>query len=214
LVHGGFLYEGTGNYRESRIRKMELSTGNVLMERPMSDDVFGEGITIFGDKVYQLTYKGSRGFVYDLATFDPIDEFTYNTYTTEGWGLTHNDTALIASDGSAILYFFDPATIKETARLRVFNQRGEVSRLNELEYHDGIIYANIYTTAEIVAIDAGTGRVVGEYSVRGLIDRSEITTDMDVLNGIAINPLTGNFLITGKYWPKIYEVRPVPRQDS
>jgi glutamine cyclotransferase len=214
LVHNGFLYEGTGNYKESRIRKIELATGKVLKERGMDDDIFGEGITIFNNKIYQITYKTSRGFVYDLESFDLVDEFTYNTYTSEGWGLTHNDTALIASDGSANLYFFDPNTLTEIGRMRVFNHRGEVTRLNELEYHNGIIYANIYTAAEIVAIDATTGQVLHEYTARGMIDKSEITSDMDVLNGIAINPLNGNMLITGKYWSKVYEVTPVPRADS
>ncbi len=214
LIHKGFLYEGTGNLGESRLRKIELATGNVLLERKLDDDYFGEGITIFDNKIYQLTYTTSRGFVYDLETFEPIDEFTYNTYTNEGWGLTHNDTSLIASDGSAILYFFDPVTYQETSRIRVFNDRGEVSRLNELEYHNGIIYANIYTSSEIIAIDAATGQVLHEYTARGMVERAEITTGMDVLNGIAVNPLNGNLLITGKYWSTIYEVTTVPRSDS
>lgn len=209
LVHQGYLYEGTGNKGESRIRKMELETGKVLMERDNAPDIFGEGITIFGDKLYQLTYKTAQGFVYDLETFEQIDEFTYNTYTGEGWGLTHNDTALIVSDGSAYLHFMDPETLEETARLRVFDDRGDVSRLNELEYRNGTIYANVFTTADIVAIDARTGQVLHRYSARGLVDRSEFSADMDVMNGIAIHPSTGHFLITGKYWKKLYEVRPV-----
>jgi len=214
LVHKGFIYEGTGNYGESRLRKIELATGKVLQEKHLNDaTIFGEGITIYDNKIFQLTYTTSQGYVYDLESFDLIDEFIYNTFTGEGWGLTHNDTALIVSDGSAIIYFFDPKTYKETGRVKVFNNLGEVSRLNELEFHNGKIYANIYTTTEIVAIDPLTGLVTDVYNAKGVVERSEVTSGMDVLNGIAINPLNGNMLITGKYWSKLYEVTPVPKED-
>lgn len=211
LFHNGFLYEGTGNLGESRIRKIDLTTGEVRMERQNKDDIFGEGITVYGDKLYQLTYKNGRGFVYNLADFEKIDEFTYNTYTGEGWGLTHNDTSLIASDGSAYLHFINPETFEEEGRIRVFDHRGNVNRLNELEYREGIIYANIYTSFDIVAIDAATGRVIHRYNARDVLKRSEMTKDMDVLNGIAVNPLNGNLLITGKYWKYLYEVKPTVR---
>lgn len=208
LFHNGFLYEGTGNLGESRIRKIDLVTGNVEMEKANKSDVFGEGITVFGDKLYQLTYKNGRGFVYNLSDFEKIDEFTYNTYTGEGWGLTHNDTSLIASDGSAYLHFIDPETLEEERRIRVFDHRGNVNRLNELEYSEGIIYANLYTSFEMVAIDATTGRVLHRYNARDVLKRADMTTGMDVLNGIAVNPLNGNLLITGKYWQYLYEVKP------
>ncbi|MCA1750900.1 MAG: glutaminyl-peptide cyclotransferase [Flavobacteriales bacterium] len=208
LFHNGFLYEGTGNLGESRIRKIDLTTGNVEMEKANKSDVFGEGITVFRDKLYQLTYKNGRGFVYNLGDFEKIDEFTYNTYTGEGWGLTHNDTSLIASDGSAYLHFIDPETLEEERRIRVFDHRGNVNRLNELEYREGIIYANLYTSFEMVAIDATTGRVLHRYNARDVLKRADMTTGMDVLNGIAVNPLNGNLLITGKYWQYLYEVKP------
>ncbi len=209
LLHNGYLYEGTGNMGESRIRKVDLKTGEVLMERANAPDIFGEGITIYNDKVYQITYKTARGFTYRLDDFEPLGEWTYNTLTGEGWGLTHNDSALIMSDGSANLYFYDPEDKMEVGRIRAFDHRGDVDRLNELEYHAGLIYANLYTSAEIVAIDARTGQVKHRYSARGIVSRDEQTPDMDVLNGIAINPANGHLLITGKYWKVLYEVRPV-----
>lgn len=214
LFHKGYLYEGTGNLGESRIREVDLTTGEAVRERENRSDIFGEGITIFDGKVYQLTYKNGQGFIYNLEDFEQIDSFVYNTYTGEGWGLTHNDTALIASDGSAYLHYFDPETMTETGRVRVFDDRGSVTRLNELEYRGGLIYANIYGTFEIVAADAETGRVINRYNARDVLKRADMTAGMDVLNGIAVNPLNGNLLITGKYWKKLYEVRPVPAADS
>jgi glutamine cyclotransferase len=214
LVHEGFIYEGTGNYGETKIRKLDLTSGKVLKEKELEQDIFGEGITIFNDKIYQLTYKSSKGFVYDLNSFERERDFIYNTYTSEGWGLTSNDSSLIASDGSAYIFFLNPADMSETRRIKVFNDRGEINNINELEYRDGIIYANIYTTAVIIGIDAETGRVVDEYVASGIVAPNEATSDMDVLNGIAFNPLNGNFLLTGKYWSKIYEARPIPRKAS
>ncbi len=210
LIHKGFLYEGTGQFGESRLLKSELLTGQVILERRMEDNEFSEGITIMNGKLYQLSYKSGVGRTFKADTFEPIGQFNYDFATNEGWGLTNNDTALIASDGSSTLYFLDPETFQETGRLSVFSDRGDVSRLNELEYREGTVYANVFTTADIVAIDLKTGRVTDTYSARGIVDRSEVTARMDVLNGIAINPLNGNLLITGKYWSNIYEVRPLP----
>lgn len=210
LVHNGFLYEGTGQYGTSKIMKTELTTGKILKEKSLSSDYFGEGITIFDNKIYQLTYKAGKVFVYDLDSFEKTGEYRYNFKTTEGWGLTNNDSLLIASDGSEMLYFLNPDDFSIQSTLQVFDENGSVQNVNELEYRNGIIYANIYTTARIVAIDAKTGRVLDNYNARGIMLQSEATTDMDVLNGIAFNPLNGNFLITGKNWSKLYEVRPVP----
>ena len=214
LVHDGFIYEGTGNYGESRLRKLDLTSGKVLMEKDLESDIFGEGITIFDDKIYQLTYKSSKGFIYNLKTFEREGEFIYNTSTSEGWGLTSNDTSLIASDGSAYIYYLNPADLSEQKRLKVFNDKGEIENINELEYRDGVVYANIYTTAVIIAIDAKTGRVTDEYIASGIVAPSEANSHMDVLNGIAFNPLNSNFLLTGKYWSKIYEARAIPRKTS
>lgn len=214
LVHDGFIYEGTGNYGESKLRKLDLSTGQVVQEKNLSEDIFGEGITIFNGKIYQVTYKSGRGFVYDLETFSQLDEFTYYTETSEGWGLTHNDSHLILSDGSSFLYFIDPITMEVDKRLNVFDENGNVTQLNELEFIDGRIYANIYTQPYIVELDVASGQVINRYTALGIVDQAEANSDMDVLNGIAIHPLTGNLLVTGKYWSRIYEVKPVPLQGS
>jgi glutamine cyclotransferase len=214
LVHEGYIYEGTGNYGESKLRKLDLTTGEVVQEKNLSEDIFGEGITIINDKIYQVSYKSGRGFIYDLESFNQLEEFTYYTQTSEGWGLTHNDTSLILSDGSSTLYFLNPKTRQVTKRLNVFDENGNVTRLNELEYTDGRIYANIYTEPYIVELDASTGQVLNRYTAKGIVDQTEANSNMDVLNGIAIHPMTGNLLVTGKYWSKIYEVRPVPLQDS
>lgn len=207
LVHEGLLYEGTGNYGESRLRKLDLATGKVLLEKPIEETYFGEGITIFGGKLYQLTYKSTKAFRYNLGDFSREAEFTFAPLTGEGWGLTHNDTSLIASDGSAYLYFINPVDFSVKSRIRVFDDKGEVVNINELEYYQGKIYANIYGSALVVAIDPGSGMITDSYSARGIVDKAEATSGMDVLNGIAINPLNGNFLLTGKYWGRIYEVR-------
>ncbi len=213
LIHSGYLYEGTGQYGESLLRKIELLTGKVLQEKEMDSSIFGEGITILNGKIYQLSYKTGRGYIYRLETFEFIREFAFAFDTNEGWGLTHNNQSLIASDGSAMLYFLDPESLEETGRMRVFDDRGEIARINELEYHNGTIYANIWTTAEIIAIDATTGIVTDVYSARGMVDHAELNPAMDVLNGVAINPANGNLIITGKYWNTLYEVRPVPVKD-
>jgi glutaminyl-peptide cyclotransferase len=213
LIHEGKLYEGTGNYGETRIRKLDLSTGRVLQERELESDIFGEGITIFEDKLYQLTYKSSKAFVYDLESLQLLSEASFFFETGEGWGLTHNDTSLIASDGSENLYFLDPAGFGELKRVRVFNDRGVIRNINEMEYRDGVIYANIYTQFIVVAIDAKTGEVLDQYDAREILRPEDQTRGMDVLNGIAINPANDNLLLTGKYWSKIYEVRPVTLED-
>lgn len=207
LLKDGYVYEGTGNYGQSKIMKLDLRTGEVLKQRELSADYFGEGITIFNDKLYQLTYKSSRAFTYDANTFEPSGEFTYSTFSGEGWGLTHNDSSLIMSDGSAFIYFRDPVNFREIKRLRVFDDKGDVDRLNELEYVNGKLYANIYTEPVIAEIDPATGMVIAYLSLIGVMERNEVTANMDVLNGIAYNPATGSLLITGKYWSKIYEIR-------
>lgn len=210
LVHDGHVIEGTGQYGQSRIKKWDLTTGEVLMEQPLAREYFGEGIAVFGDKLYQLTYKASRAFVYDVETFERVETHTYATETGEGWGLTANDTSLIMSDGSSWIYYFDPHSFREIHRVNVFDDRGSVEWVNELEFHNGLIYANVYTQNYILAIDPVSGRVVERISAAGIMDRSEATAGMDVFNGIAVHPETGNLLVTGKYWTKVYEVRVLP----
>lgn len=213
LIYDNFLYEGTGTKGESRLRKMDLSSGKVLQQQDNEKEVFGEGITIFNDKIFQLTYKSGRAFIYDLNSFEPLEEHSFSSHTGEGWGLTNNDSALVASDGSAFLYFLSPNDFSEMKRLTIFDDQGEVENLNELEYHKGKIYANLYTSAQIVAIDPSSGQVTDVFTARGIVAKDDVTGNMDVLNGVTFNPGTGNMLVTGKYWSKIYEVKAIAAED-
>ena len=207
LIHEGNLYESTGNYGESHIRKIDLESGNTLAEADLSDEYFGEGITVFDNKVYQLTYKSSRGFIYDAQNLERNGEFTYNFHTSEGWGMTSNDTSILASDGSAFIHFCSPEDMSVQRKLRVFDNKGDVVNLNELELVGDTLYANLYTEPLVAKIDIHTGRVVGYIDLRGVIKREEVDGNrIDVLNGIALHPTSGRLLVTGKYWPFIYEI--------
>lgn len=210
LFANGYLYEGTGQYGSSALRKVDLTTGNVLQEAKLDNAYFGEGVTIFNDKIYQITYKAAKCLVYDLQSLDLQKTFTYRTETGEGWGLTSNDTALIMSDGSSWLYYRDPETFEELARVQVFTSQGNQKLINELEYYKGKLYANIYTEPYIAIIDPATGLVEGYINLSGILTKDhQDTRKVDVLNGIAVNPLNGNLIITGKYWPAVYEIVPV-----
>lgn len=205
-IHNGKFYESTGENGKSGIYQFDLNTGKVLRSFKMKDKYFGEGITILNNKIYQITYKAQKGFVYDLNTFARIDSFTYET--PEGWGLTHNNIDLIKTDGSDFLHFLDPKTFKVIRKVQVCDNRGPVKNLNELEYYDGFLYANIWTTNKAVKIDPKTGKVVGQIDFSGLLSvLYNPEKPIDVLNGIAINPENGKMYITGKLWPQIFEVK-------
>ncbi len=202
----GFLYEGTGIEEESSIRKVRLETGEVVQKR-MVPSYFGEGIVNWKNKLIELTWKSETGFVYDLATFEPRSQFRY---PGEGWGLTQDGRRIIMSDGSAQLRFWDPETLKETARLTVTDQGQPVENLNELEWVKGEIYANIWTTDRIARIDPKTGKVAGWINLAGLLtpaDRVEGPEATDVLNGIAYDAAHDRLFVTGKRWPKLFEIR-------
>lgn len=200
----GVLYEGTGLNGESSLRRVALETGEVLQQHDLGDEFFGEGITILNDRIYQLTWQSGTGFVYDQQTFEPLGEFAYST---EGWGLTDDDTHLIMSDGSSTLYFRDPETFDEVRRVEVHDNRGPVTMLNELEYIDGEIYANVWRTDIIVRIDPSSGDVTGRIDLSGLLsDDDRRGYQPDVLNGIAHDPASGRLLVTGKRWPKLFEI--------
>jgi glutaminyl-peptide cyclotransferase len=203
----GSLVESTGNYSQSKLRKTALSDGKVKHEIKLDDQFFGEGITVFKNKIYQLTYKEKKVFVYDATTFEKINELNFASQTNEGWGLTHNDTSLIFSDGSATLYFCDPATFSITKKIKVFDHLKEVTLLNELEYHQGKLFANIYGQPFIAEINPATGEVLGYINLTNLLKPDDIKSKIDVLNGIAVNENTGNFLVTGKWWPYIFELK-------
>ncbi len=199
----GMLYEGTGQRGESSLRRVELSSGAVLQRHDLSAALFGEGITVFGDRIIQLTWQAGRAFVYDKASFSVVQEFTYRT---EGWGLTHDGQRLIMSDGTASLYFLHPDTFAETARLTVRDHRGPVIRLNELEYVRGEILANIWQTDRIARIDPRTGHVSGWIDLAGLLKPGDRRQPVGVLNGIAYDPRTDRLFVTGKWWPELFEI--------
>ncbi len=204
----GSLYEGTGLYGQSALREVDLLTGQVFRLHELDDKFFGEGITVFGDRVVQLTWRKNTGFVYDLASFDLVQEFSY---PTEGWGITHDSEQLIMSDGTATLYFWNPETFAETGRVTVRDGSTPVSRLNELEYIRGEVYANVWQTDLIARIDPKTGNVLGWLYLDGLLDAGEKQSGA-VLNGIAYDEASDRLFVTGKLWPKLFEIRLIPRK--
>ena len=203
VFEDGFLYEGTGIRGQSSLRKVELESGNTLQKRMLSAQFFGEGVTIFGDTILQLTWQSGLGFVYDKKTFELLKEFNY---PTEGWGLTHDGKQIIMSNGSAILYFLDPETFQEIKRLEVYSRDGPVTGLNELEYIQGEIYANVWQTDYIVRIEPKTGQVIGWIDLTGLLRPEDRGYPVDVLNGIAYDQKNDRLFVTGKLWPKIFEI--------
>jgi glutamine cyclotransferase len=199
------LYEGTGLKGRSALRRVDIASGRVLEQRSLDSHYFGEGIALAGNRIYQLTWQSRIGFVYDRRTFEPLSEFGY---PTEGWGLTYDPAGnrLILSDGSAYLYFLDPAALTITGRVEVRDDAGPVARLNELEWIDGRIYANVWQTDRIVVIRPDDGLVEGRVDLRGLLDPA-YAGEVDVLNGIAYDAEEGRLFVTGKLWPRLFEIR-------
>jgi glutamine cyclotransferase len=204
----GFLYEGTGLNGKSSLRKVKLETGEVVQERRLPDQYFGEGITDWNNELLQLTYHEETGFVYDRATFDFKRTFRYRG---EGWGLTHDAARIIMSDGSSTLRFWNPATLEETGRLNVMDGETAISNLNELEWVGGEIYANIWQTDRIARISPTTGRVTGWIDLQGLLSDADRSVPVDVLNGIAYDAQHGRLFVTGKLWPKLFEIKLIRR---
>ena len=198
----GFLYEGTGLNGHSSLRKVELATGKILQIHTLPDQYFGEGVTIYEDKVIQLTWQSHVGFVYDKDTFQLLREFNY---TFEGWGITQDGKRLIASDGTSTLHFLDPKTFEEIGRISVFDNSGPVRNLNELEYIQGEVYANVWLTNWIVRINPQTGRVIGWINLEGLLGASN--RPVAELNGIAYDALNDRLFVTGKLWPSLFEIK-------
>ena len=212
LWYDNSLYEGTGWHGESDVRRVVLKNGEVMEEVPIGDQYFGEGITIFDDKLYQLTWQAQTGFVYDADSFELLDSFDY---PTEGWGITHDGEQLIMSDGTDTIYFWDAETLEENGRLQVHDGDRPIARLNELEYIDGEIYANIWQTDYIVRIDPETGMVVGWIDLSGLLSDEEMAGLSNpgnaVLNGIAYDGENGRLFVTGKLWPTLFEIELHPQ---
>ncbi|MBS1976401.1 MAG: glutaminyl-peptide cyclotransferase [Bacteroidetes bacterium] len=203
-IHNGQLYESTGG-KGSWIGIVDVNTGIADKRVALDDKYFGEGITIFGDKIYQLTWQNHEGFVYDLASFRKIRSFRYRT---EGWGLTHDSTYLIMSDGSNKLYYLDTATLATVRTLEVKDGNGPVGNLNELEYAEGRIYANIWQTNYIARVNPLTGNVDGYLDLGPLTRQAKLANaQADVLNGIAWHDRTRAMLVTGKLWPYLFIIR-------
>ena len=207
--NNGYLYEGTGLAGQSTLRKVELETGKVVQSINLPVKYFGEGITIFKDKIIQLTYLSKVGFVYDKETFKLLREFHY---PTEGWGITHDGKRLIMSDGTPTLYFLDPQTFEEIFSVNVYCRNNLLWDINELEFIDGRIYANIWRTDQIAIIEPKTGQVTGLVELGGLLAGKDRTRKVDVLNGIAYDPVNHRLFVTGKFWPKLYEIKLVPKK--
>lgn len=203
----GVLYEGTGLYGRSTLRRLELTTGEVLQLRKLPDHLFGEGIAAFGERIIQLTWRAGIGFVYDKNSFELLGEFRY---PTEGWGITHDGERLIMSDGSSTLRFLDPGTFEQIGQLEVRDQDGPVGRLNELEYVKGEIYANVWQTERIARIAPDTGEVIGWIDLAGILKPEDRIEPVDVLNGIAYDAEDDRLFVTGKLWPWLFEIEPVP----
>lgn len=209
-IHDGFLYESTGRDGRSRLLKTDLTSGKIIKAVKLANKYFGEGITIFDDKIYQLTYKQQKGFIYQLNTMARVDSFSFES--KEGWGMTHDDKNLIMSDGSNVLTYLDPATLKPVKRLQVYDDKNAMVFLNELEYSDGVIYANIWGTFLIVKIDPETGKVLWKIDLDGILMLSNLTDHVDVLNGIAIDLKTKKMYVTGKLYPLLYEIKPIKKE--
>jgi len=203
----GVLYEGTGRYGRSELRKIELETGSVLQTRKLPDEFFGEGITVYGDNIIQLTYLSKIGFVYKKDTFELLREFNY---PTAGWGITNDGKHLIMSDGTLKLYFLDPKTFEQVRQIEVYDRGVSVWWLNELEYVEGQIYANVWPTERIARIAPETGRVLGWIDMKGLLTQQDYSRQVDVLNGIAYDKESRRLFVTGKFWPKLFEIKLIP----
>jgi glutamine cyclotransferase len=203
----GALYESTGLNGRSGIRKVNLETGVVLQVQPLDAAYFGEGITVWKNRIVQLTWQSGLGFVYDRQTFQQQRTFRY---TGEGWGLTHDGTRLLMSDGTAALRFIDPETLRQVGSLTVKDGGRSVDKLNELEFVKGEIYANVWQSERVAVISPSTGRVTAWIDLQGLLDPRE-RAGVDVLNGIAYDAKGDRLFVTGKLWPRIFEIQVVRR---
>lgn len=208
VYEDGMLFESTGQRGESTLRKVNLETGELIESLNLPPNLFGEGACIFHDKIIQLTWTSKVGFVYDKESFRVINRIEY---PTQGWGLTTNGEQLIMSDGSHIIYFLEPDYFTELSRIEVFDHQKAITSLNELEYIDGKIYANVYQTDLIVVIEPETGRVLSRIDLNGLLQPEDVHDRIDVLNGIAYDPENKRLFVTGKRWPKLFEIQLVQK---
>lgn len=207
--YNGFFYEGTGENGKSGLYKVNPATGNPVQSVLLDEVYFGEGITILNNKIYQITYRNQKGFIYNLSDFALIDSFQYKS--KEGWGLTNDGENLIMSDGTNVLTWLNPETFSVVKTVQVTNNQGFINNLNELEYIDGTIYANVYTTDVIVQIEPETGRILSEINLDGILNMFKNPKDtIDYLNGIAYDKEKDRLFVTGKWWPRLFEIELKP----
>jgi len=199
----GFLYESTGGETTSWLREVEIETGKPIRQVNLDRSLFGEGITLYNGRIFQITWRNKVGFVYDKATFREINKIYYST---EGWGLTTVGDKLVLSDGTNILYFHDPETFAVVSKLEVYDNEKKVENLNELEYIEGEIWANIWLTDEIARIDPVSGKVKGYIDLSGIFPQRERNPEAEVLNGIAYDKNTKRIFVTGKMWSRLFEI--------
>lgn len=209
LFEDGILYEGTGQTGQSTLRKVNLQTGESIKVLNLPPDIFGEGIASVGQYLYQLTYKNNTAFMYDKASFELVNKFNFPM--KEGWGLTYDGKNLLMTDGTEIVYFLDPEYFTEIKHIAVYDDKGPVFNLNELEYIDNEIWANVYTTDTIVRIEPATGKVTGKVIVKDVLKPEDYHSNIEVLNGIAYDKEKKRLFITGKNWPKLFEIKLIKR---
>lgn len=201
--HDGYLYESTGLRGQSTLRKVELSSGRVMRRVNLPEQYFGEGIAIIEDRIYMLTWQSQTGFIFDLATFERMGRFTY---AGEGWGLVYNGTHLIMSDGTHLLRFLDPISLEVVRTQPVLADGKPVARLNELEWIEGELWANLFQSDRIARIDAESGTVLAWVDAGGLLNETPVRGRVDVLNGIAYDTANERIFLTGKWWPALFEI--------
>lgn len=219
IFHNGFLYESTGQYEESTLRKVDIATGKIVQQTPLGDDFFGEGAAILDDKLYQVTWREGTAFVYNLADLKPIKELRY---TGEGWGLTTDGTNLIMSDGTHVIRLVDPDTFKTVRTIVVNREDGRpLMQINELEYVKGEIWANIWHSENpqtlgrpnhIARIDPASGKLLGFIDLSGISPEDQRRDSENTLNGIAYDAAADRIFVTGKNWAKLYEIKVKPKQ--
>ncbi len=206
---GGFLYEGTGLEGKSTLRKVKLETGAVLQKINLTPTYFGEGITVLNNQIVELTWKHHVGLVYDQATFRQTKSFNY---PGEGWGLCNDGTHIYMSDGTSQIRVWDPANYQEKRRINVHDGARAIENLNELEWIKGEIYANVWQTDRIARINPSDGSVVGWIDLAGILPAADRNGTEDVLNGIAYDSQGDRLFVTGKQWPKLFEIKLVPKK--
>jgi glutaminyl-peptide cyclotransferase len=204
VYENGLFWEGTGQPGSSNLRKVDPQTGKVLFQLNLESPLFGEGITILGDRIFQVTWQNKVGFVYNKSTLKEINKISYQT---EGWGLTTIGNELVMSDGSNILYFMEPNQFSVISQLEVYDNEKKVEKLNELEYINGEIWANIWQTDLIARIDPSSGKVIAYIDLKGILGESATDKNIDVLNGIAYDSAAKRIFVTGKLWPKLFEIK-------